>query len=1054
MSNSYFDWPARLPTNRFVSFDTVRAEDVNNALDLISSAFEKLPSPLSIWGATSAYAEASGTVNAWVVSIAPTYITSHVDGLTIRVKLPAANTIAAPTLNLNGMGAKTIVTEADGPVGVNDIQADMIVTLIYNADYGKWQMTQTAIASSAAAAASASSAADSAGAAAGSAGSASFSASAAAGSASDALTYSQNAEASRDAIDNRIYPGSYSSAPTVRPDATAMQEGDQYLGTDGYTYARIAGVWVNQTSAAAISAAAADSRAVDAEEARDAANTAVASIPDNSSTVMALRLGRESSAGNAEVSARVTRFEQPIAVTPSVTTRWRGVVRANGRHFHVPFDATTVLIHNPDTGEAYQTNFGLDLTGTNKWSGAVVGRDGRIYCVPQSAQTVLVIDPVAMTASLETFGLPTTALSSTFKWDGGALAADGNIYFAPSNATTLLVIDTMNQTARALTATQLGLAASALNGSSKYSGMVSVGNRVYAIPFVATNVLLVDVLAGTATQPNYGLTLSDSSKWSRAVVFGALIYCVPFSATDILVIDTTAQTAVRTAMGADLTGTNKWRAIVAVGRKLYGIPGESTSFLVIDPLDTTGSAQGTAMQATFNVYDVRAPATTGTLLASPKWAGAVVHKGVIYGCPSGSVQAGQDILILDPAANAGVGQAHHTDLRAYIASGAGGATKWFGGVAHPNGYVYATPASAQDFLIIRDDDPANDYPVAVRHSLGVVLGATDQKFQGGALGGDSCIYLFPRSTETRVCKIDPGNLTASPYGTATLTDYGGARDRETLAVNQPLGVGGVDEQKWHSNVTGMDGKIYGVPYNATKVLILDPFAVDAQKLELTNFGLNLNGGDKWVGGCLHPNGKIYCAPRAASTSLVIDTNPASPTYNQAWLTNFGVDLNASSGTASTFLKWSYPNLGADGRLYFMPRAATNVLVVDPSDTSMSPHGKATFETFGIDMSTLNGYTIAAKSGPDGRIYAAATGAPTAGTGNFLVIDTITRKAQWQDYGLAAALNSDNKFAGCVQTLTGRLIFIPRSFSGAVVLKLKNVPPLPAAAVLGPYLNKC
>ncbi|HEY0915657.1 MAG TPA: hypothetical protein VGE22_12370 [Solimonas sp.] len=59
-----------------------------------------------------------------------------------------------------------------------------------------------------------------------------------------AATSATAAEASRDAIDNRIYPGTYASDPTTRPDGSAIQEGDEYTGTDGYRYARIDGAWV------------------------------------------------------------------------------------------------------------------------------------------------------------------------------------------------------------------------------------------------------------------------------------------------------------------------------------------------------------------------------------------------------------------------------------------------------------------------------------------------------------------------------------------------------------------------------------------------------------------------------------------------------------------------------------------------------------------------------------------------------------------------------------------------------------------------------------------
>jgi hypothetical protein len=801
---------------------------------------------------------------------------------------------------------------------------------------------------------------------------------------------------------------------------------------------------------------------VSLEDGRELQAAIVGDAVRASPTIAALRLGRDLTAGNAEVLGQVTRFEQPIVHVPNIAgDRWRGMVQVGGVLFCVPYDATTVLVINPGTGKAFQLTakqLGLASTafdGTNKWARAVVGRDGRIYCMPYTATAILVIDPLTMTATLETYGLPTSALSGIRKWDGGVLASDGMIYCAPYDATTVLIIDPQNQTARVLTSTQLGLGASVLAGTAKYSGAVFANGKVYFIPFLATNVMLVDIAALTATQPTYGLTLSDSSKWSGAVVVGTNIYCAPFQSTDILVIDAVAQTAVRTAMGATLTGNSKFRGIVAVQNKLYGIPYGAASFLVIDPLDTTSSPQGTATRNNFNGYNVRTPTTTGDFTSASKWSGGVAYKGIIYGCPAGQVAPGQDVLICDPVA----GTAFHTDFRVFADSSS--ATKWFGAVNsnRPDRLAYCIPASATDFLIIRDNDPADGYPVAVRSTLGVTLGATAQKFQGGVLAGDSCIYAFPRSTETRVLKINPFDLTATPYGTASLSDYGGARDRETLATGVPLGDGGGDSQNWHSTIIGMDGKIYGIPYNAIKVLIMDPFAVDAQKLELTNFGgLDLSGADKWVGGCLHPNGKIYCAPRSRSNMLIIDTNPASPTYNQAWLTTFGVDLTAGANTPATFLKWSFPQIGADGRVYCMPRTARNCLVIDPSDTSVSEHGRATFEDFGLDMSGLNaltgsGYTISSKTGPDGKIYAVAVDTPPVGTGYFLVIDTITRKATWQNYGLETLIASSNMTAGGLLTAAGRIIYIPRSAQYAIMLTLKNVPPLPDAAYLGPFLNK-
>lgn len=58
------------------------------------------------------------------------------------------------------------------------------------------------------------------------------------------------AEVSRDAIDNRIYPGTYAADPTTRPDGTASQNGDIYISsTAGAPKQLISGVWSLMTAA-------------------------------------------------------------------------------------------------------------------------------------------------------------------------------------------------------------------------------------------------------------------------------------------------------------------------------------------------------------------------------------------------------------------------------------------------------------------------------------------------------------------------------------------------------------------------------------------------------------------------------------------------------------------------------------------------------------------------------------------------------------------------------------------------------------------------------------
>jgi hypothetical protein len=121
MSNSYFDWPAKSTAERFVAFDTVRSGDVNDALDLVSAGFEKMPTPAELNGGYGNYAPDTGSANQYVVELS-SQITDYVEGLTVKFRAANANT-GASTLNVNGMGAVAIV----GPDGATALEAGQIV---------------------------------------------------------------------------------------------------------------------------------------------------------------------------------------------------------------------------------------------------------------------------------------------------------------------------------------------------------------------------------------------------------------------------------------------------------------------------------------------------------------------------------------------------------------------------------------------------------------------------------------------------------------------------------------------------------------------------------------------------------------------------------------------------------------------------------------------------------------------------------------------------------------------------------------------------------------
>jgi hypothetical protein len=199
MSNDFYT-PTNVPvTQSRGSSSTIRAE-----FAAIEEGFAKLPTLSQVWGASGNYVVAGGTADAWTASIAATYVTAYVDGMAIRVKFAAANTSAAPTINLNALGAKQICSETGAPLSAGDISAGMQVTLIYNSTYGKFQMVlgsgaSAAAGSAAAAAASAAAAAASAAAAAASELNAADSETNAALSEANAAASAVTAETARDA---------------------------------------------------------------------------------------------------------------------------------------------------------------------------------------------------------------------------------------------------------------------------------------------------------------------------------------------------------------------------------------------------------------------------------------------------------------------------------------------------------------------------------------------------------------------------------------------------------------------------------------------------------------------------------------------------------------------------------------------------------------------------------------------------------------------------------------------------------------------------------------
>lgn len=136
MANDFFNWPTS--GSRFVNFNVLTGDDLNTALDSVSTGLDKLPTPAKVNGGYANYATATGSANAYVVALSA-QITALADGLAVRFKANAANTGAA-TVNVNSLGAKAIVRPSGAALEASDIANGQIVEVCYDSTNDRFQL--------------------------------------------------------------------------------------------------------------------------------------------------------------------------------------------------------------------------------------------------------------------------------------------------------------------------------------------------------------------------------------------------------------------------------------------------------------------------------------------------------------------------------------------------------------------------------------------------------------------------------------------------------------------------------------------------------------------------------------------------------------------------------------------------------------------------------------------------------------------------------------------------------------------------------------------------
>jgi hypothetical protein len=131
------------------------------------------------------------------------------------------------------------------------------------------------------------------------------------------------------------------------------------------------------------------------------------------------------------------------------------------------------------------------------------------------------------------------------------------------------------------------------------------------------------------------------------------------------------------------------------------------------------------------------------------------------------------------------------------------------------------------------------------------------------------------------------------------------------------------DHKWSAFVDGGDGFLYGIPFNAHRVVKFNPL-----DKSFTEIGPDLGEvGGKWMCGVLANNSSIYCAPHRADHILKIDTIRGTvETLDDVEVPETGYCL------------WVSGALAPDNHIYYMPYHARRIMKLNPDNDSLSSVG--------------------------------------------------------------------------------------------------------------------
>lgn len=384
---------------------------------------------------------------------------------------------------------------------------------------------------------------------------------------------------------------------------------------------------------------------------------------------------------------------------------------------------------------------GPELMGQDKWLGGASSPCGQfVYGVPGTAKQVLRIE--IKTGKVDMIGDP---YIGKFKWLRAVeVPADvagpdhpcGLIFCLPINADSVLRIDPATQ--------EVSTIGGPFTGDWKWhGGNLASDGMIYGIPANATQVIRINPRTSEVTM--IGEVFEGRQKWYGGIMAAnGSIYGIPHTATGVLKI--TPGTGECIVIGEGLpAGGWKWHGGEATVDRtiIYGYPNNADTVLKVDTRTDTVTTIGSS-----NVLK------SGRHRDDQKYkylGGAIASDGNLYCFPCDAERVLRVNTRTDEVSTIGP-EFLHSEVGLCV-------NKWQNGFSGRDGAVYGIPQRARGVVRVKPATNSEDEPEVTVLNCGDEFDAYSDgkdKFEGGVMGSDGCIYCIPLRAK-HVLKVIPAS---------------------------------------------------------------------------------------------------------------------------------------------------------------------------------------------------------------------------------------------------------------------------------------------------------